>query len=45
VAGRSRWQILLHGPEQPLPLPDERQLRQILPQTVSLAIDPDPLEL
>ncbi|MFN5163477.1 MAG: primosomal protein N', partial [Cyanobacteriota bacterium] len=45
VAGRSRWQILLHGPEQPLPLPEEWQLRQILPQTVSLAIDPDPLEL
>ena len=49
VAGRSRWQVLLHGPAdatgQALPLPPEAELRRLVPQTVSLAIDPDPLEL
>jgi primosomal protein N' (replication factor Y) len=46
VAGRSRWQLLLHGPpDSPLPLPPEAALRQGLPQGVGLAIDPDPLEL
>jgi primosomal protein N' (replication factor Y) len=46
VAGRSRWQLLLHGPApSPLPLPDEQDLRQMLHRTVSLAIDPDPLHL
>lgn len=55
VAGRSRWQLLLHGPIQDpgragerdsaLPLPSEGDLRRILPEGVSLAIDPDPLEL
>ncbi len=52
VAGRSRWQVLLHGPAgegsgeiQPLPLAPEAELRALLPQGVSLAIDPDPLEL
>ena len=46
VAGRSRWQLLLHGPaESPLPLPSEAVLRQSLPRGVGLAIDPDPLEL
>jgi len=55
VAGRSRWQVLLHGPASPdapwtndglgLPLPPEASLRRILPQGVSLTIDPDPLEL
>lgn len=46
VAGRSRWQLLLHGPAgQPLPLPPEAQLREGLPAGVGLAIDPDPLEL
>ena len=46
VAGRSRWQLLLHGPaESPLPLPPEAVLRQGLPRGVGLAIDPDPLEL
>jgi primosomal protein N' (replication factor Y) len=46
VAGRSRWQLLLHGPAgSPLPLPPEADLRQGLPQGVGLAIDPDPLEL
>ncbi|MFN7677288.1 MAG: primosomal protein N', partial [Cyanobacteriota bacterium] len=46
VAGRSRWQLLLHGPaHSPLPLPSEEALREGLPRTVSLAIDPDPLQL
>ncbi|MBM5815145.1 MAG: primosomal protein N' [Cyanobacteria bacterium K_Offshore_surface_m2_239] len=46
VAGRSRWQILLHGPaESPLPLPPEEELRRLLHREVSLAIDPDPLQL
>ena len=51
VAGRSRWQVLLHGPPVPatgparLPLPPEAELRQLLPQGITLAIDPDPLQL
>lgn len=46
VAGRSRWQLLLHGPPgSPLPLPPETELRQALPSQVGLAIDPDPLML
>ena len=55
VAGRSRWQLLLHGACTPgvgstatdgaLPLPPESDLRQALPPGVSLTIDPDPLEL
>jgi len=46
VAGRSRWQLLLHGPAgSALPLPPEAQLRAQLPAAVSLTIDPDPLEL
>ena len=46
VAGRSRWQILLHGPrEAPLPLPPEADLRRALPAGVGLTIDPDPLQL
>ena len=46
VAGNSRWQVLLHGPAaSPLPLPMETELRPLLPRDVSLAIDPDPLEL
>jgi len=46
VAGRSRWQVLLHGPPAaPIPLPPELELRRSLPQSVSLAIDPDPLQL
>ena len=46
VAGRSRWQLLLHGPAgSPLPLPPEAELRQALPAQVGLAIDPDPLML
>ena len=46
VAGRSRWQLLLHGPAgSALPLPPEARLRALLPLAVSLTIDPDPLEL
>ena len=53
VAGRSRWQLLLHGPAPlpatvpppPLPLAPELELRALLPRTVTLTIDPDPLEL
>lgn len=46
VAGNSRWQLLLHGPASgALPVPMERELRALLPRDVSLAIDPDPLEL
>ena len=46
VAGRSRWQLLLHGPAiGQLPVPMESELRALLPRDVSLAIDPDPLEL
>jgi primosomal protein N' (replication factor Y) len=46
VAGNYRWQLLLHGPAGcPLPVPMERELRALLPRDVSLAIDPDPLEL
>ena len=46
VAGRSRWQVLLHGPAATaLPLPPEAELRRMLPPNVSLAIDPDPLQL
>ena len=46
VAGRSRWQLLLHGPAgSTLPLPAEASLREGLARDVSLTIDPDPLEL
>ncbi len=46
VAGRSRWQVLLHGPrDSAVPIPSEGALGPMLPQAVSLAIDPDPLEL
>ena len=46
VAGRSRWQLLLHGPpEAPIPLPPELDLRAALPQGITLAVDPDPLAL
>jgi primosomal protein N' (replication factor Y) len=46
VAGRSRWQLLLHGPPvADLPLPPEASLREALPAGVSLTIDPDPLTL
>jgi len=46
VAGRSRWQLLLHGPaETPIPLPEAASLRAALPAGVTLAVDPDPLAL
>jgi len=46
VAGRARWQLLLHGPAgSALPLPAEQDLRRTLHRTVTLAIDPDPLQL
>jgi len=46
VAGRHRWQILLHGPAGSLlPLPAEADLRSGLDRQVNLSIDPDPLEL
>jgi len=46
VAGKSRWQILLHGPEfSPLPLPKGSKLWANLPKEVSLSVDPDPLQL
>ncbi len=44
VAGRFRWQLLLHGPVgSQLPLPAGTSLWSGLPQGVSLAVDPDPL--
>ncbi|MCP9810174.1 primosomal protein N' [Cyanobium sp. HWJ4-Hawea] len=46
VAGKSRWQLLLHGPaDSILPLPPEAELRQGLPAGIGLAIDPDPITL
>ena len=46
VAGRSRWQLLLHGPrESEIPLPSGTGLWEGLPKDVSLAVDPDPLQL
>ena len=46
VAGRSRWQLLLHGPAgSDLPLPPGSALWDALPADVALAVDPDPLQL
>lgn len=45
VAQRSRWQLLLHGPEGPLPFPSGQELRAVLPRGVDLTIDPDPIHL
>jgi len=46
VAGRSRWQLLLHGPpEMPIPLPQGSELWDRLPKDVTLSVDPDPLQL
>ena len=46
VAGKSRWQLLLHGPAgAPLPLPPEADLREGLGAGVGLTIDPDPITL
>jgi primosomal protein N' (replication factor Y) len=46
VAGKSRWQLLLYGPElSRIPLPYGSALWEGLPKGVSLSIDPDPLQL
>ena len=46
VAGKSRWQLLLYGPEESqIPLPHGSELWEELSQGVSLSIDPDPLQL
>ena len=47
IAGKSRWQILLHGPEDSdLPLPKDRtSLWQDLPKGISLSVDPDPIQI
>ena len=46
VAGRSRWQLLMHGPQaSALPLPPGSTLWDGLPSGVALAVDPDPLQL
>ncbi|KGG12894.1 MULTISPECIES: replication restart helicase PriA [Prochlorococcus] len=46
IAGKSRWQILLHGPEgAPLPLPQGNKLWECLPKGVNLSVDPDPINL
>ena len=46
VAGKSRWQLLLYGPESSrIPLPSGSELWKDLPKGVSLSIDPDPLKL
>ena len=46
VAGRSRWQLLLHGPVgSELPLPPGSTLWDELPRDVTLSVDPDPMEL
>ena len=45
-AGKSRWQILLHGPElSEFPLPYNDELWECLPKGVNLSIDPDPINL
>ena len=46
VAGKSRWQLLLYGPESSkIPIPYGPELWKDLPRGVSLSIDPDPLQL
>ena len=46
VAGRSRWQLLLHGPAgSSLPLPPGQDLWDGLPRGVALTVDPDPQQL
>ncbi|WP_320664125.1 primosomal protein N' [Prochlorococcus sp. MIT 1223] len=46
ASGKSRWQLLLHGPElSPLPLPEGDALWRRLPKGVSLSVDPDPIQL
>ncbi|BEV35853.1 primosomal protein N' [Synechococcus sp. M16CYN] len=46
VAGKSRWQLLLHGPVgSGLPLPPGQELWDILPCGITLSVDPDPQQL
>ncbi len=46
VAGKSRWQLLLYGPQSsPIPIPYGGGVWEGLPKGVSLSIDPDPLQL
>ena len=46
VAGKSRWQLLIYGPESSqIPIPFGLELWQYLPKGVCLSIDPDPLQL
>jgi primosomal protein N' (replication factor Y) len=46
VAGKSRWQLLLYGPESSqITIPHGSELWKDLPKGVSLSIDPDPLQL
>ena len=46
VAGKSRWQLLVYGPESSkIPIPYGPELWKGLPKGVSLSIDPDPLQL
>ncbi|WP_413682790.1 primosomal protein N' [Prochlorococcus sp. MIT 1011] len=46
VAGKSRWQLLVYGPESSqIPIPNGPELWNDLPKGVSLSIDPDPLQL
>ncbi len=46
IAGRSRWQLLLHGPEgSTLPFAEGFDLWSGIPRGVNLSVDPDPLQL
>ena len=46
VAGKIRWQLLLHGPcRSELPLPNGLSLWDDLPKGVSVSVDPDPIQL
>ena len=46
VAGKSRWQLLVYGPESSkIPIPYGPELWRELPKGVSLSIDPDPIQL
>ena len=46
VAGKSRWQLLLYGPDSSkIPLAYNPELWDTLPKGVSLSIDPDPIQL
>ena len=46
VGNKFRWQILLHGPEESeLPLPDRSLIWKLIPKSVTLTIDSNPVEL